>query len=84
MIANLRDAKERLSELVKRAADGEEVVITVRGQPMARLSSAKSVTSGGEGNALWAEELEKNARSARRGVTRNTPQSAWDELREER
>ena len=34
---NLADAKARLSELVERAARGEEVRITRRGKPAARL-----------------------------------------------
>lgn len=38
MITNLREAKARFSELIERAADGEEIVITVRGRAKARLS----------------------------------------------
>lgn len=34
---NLADAKARLSELVQRAARGEEIVIALRGVPRARL-----------------------------------------------
>jgi len=34
---NLYEAKTRLSELVDRAADGEEIVIAKSGTPMARL-----------------------------------------------
>jgi prevent-host-death family protein len=34
---NLADAKARLSELVERAAQGEEICITRRGRPVARL-----------------------------------------------
>ena len=34
---NLYDAKTRLSELVDRAAAGEEVIIAKAGKPMARL-----------------------------------------------
>ena len=84
MIAKLRDAKEQLSELVKRAAGGEDIVITVRGQPMARLTAAKFSNNGGEGRASWAQELAENAKSARLGEPRSTSQSAWDELRGER
>lgn len=83
MITKLRDAKEQLSELVKRAAGGEEIIITVRGHPMARLSAAKPAT-GHEGNGAWARELAINAKSARRGALRTTSQSAWDKLRGER
>ena len=37
MTATLREAKARLSEMVKRASRGEEVVITVHGKETARL-----------------------------------------------
>lgn len=37
MITTLREGKAKLSALVERAAKGEEVVITVRGKPKARL-----------------------------------------------
>lgn len=39
---NLYDAKTHLSELVDRAAAGEEIVITKRGRPMARLVAMAS------------------------------------------
>lgn len=34
---NVAEAKERLSELVRRAASGEEFIISRNGQPQARL-----------------------------------------------
>jgi|GEM_PF-493519 len=37
MIATLRESKTRLSELVQLASQGEEILITVRGKPSARL-----------------------------------------------
>lgn len=37
MTATLRETKAKLSELVKRASQGEEVVITVHGKEMAKL-----------------------------------------------
>jgi prevent-host-death family protein len=33
----LEEAKERLAELIEQAAQGEEVVITRNGEPMARI-----------------------------------------------
>jgi prevent-host-death family protein len=42
---NLYDAKTRLSKLVDRAADGEEIVIAKAGRPMARLGPLKKVRS---------------------------------------
>lgn len=38
MIATLRESKAKLSALVALAEAGEEVIITVRGKPKARLS----------------------------------------------
>ncbi len=47
MITLFRNAKEQLSGLVKRAADGEEISITVRDRPMERLSSVRHGSSSG-------------------------------------
>lgn len=41
MDISLAEAKARLSELVEQAANGEEVIITKRGKPVARLSTVK-------------------------------------------
>ncbi len=42
MVANVRTAKARLSELLERAAAGEEVVITSDGKPKAKLVAVGS------------------------------------------
>ena len=42
MYATLRESKAKLSSLVERASAGEEVVITVRGHPKARLCPVDS------------------------------------------
>jgi prevent-host-death family protein len=39
MIVGIFEAKQRLSELVDRASNGEEIVITVRGRERARIVS---------------------------------------------
>jgi prevent-host-death family protein len=65
MIAKLREAKEQLSELVKRAVGGEDIIITVRGQPMARLSSLKPDPSNKQSRASFANELALLADSVR-------------------
>ena len=41
MEISLADAKTHLSELVEQAANGEEVIITKRGKPVATLSAVK-------------------------------------------
>ncbi|MFU8892890.1 MAG: type II toxin-antitoxin system Phd/YefM family antitoxin [Luteolibacter sp.] len=84
MIAQLREAKEQLSELVKRAAGGEDIIITVRGQPMARLSSIHPVTTGGRNHDAFADQLQKLADAARCDGGQVTSQVVWDEIREER
>lgn len=84
MITNLREAKSNLSQLVQLAADGEDVVITVRGQPMARLTSAVPMGTRNHPRDAWAAELSAAAKAARVGPLAATPQRFWDELRQER
>ena len=60
MQVNVLDAKNRLSQLIKAAADGEEVIIANRGEPVVRLVPASSPeTARMTGNAqrilAWKE-----------------------------
>jgi prevent-host-death family protein len=54
---NLYDAKTRLSELVDRAAAGEEIVIAKNGKPLAKLGplpeEKPSRSPGGWEGAVW-------------------------------
>lgn len=76
MIASLRESKANLSKLVERASAGEEVLITVRGRPKARLvATAKSDMAG------WAKEL---ATHLRKQPVRSGSSNALDEVREDR
>ena len=56
-IVNLYEAKTHLSELVERAAAGEEVIIAKAGKPRARLLPLESVreprTPGGWKGQIW-------------------------------
>jgi prevent-host-death family protein len=54
MIKTLRESKAKLSELVERASQGEDVLITVRGKVKARLTRASQEGADMRG---WAEEL---------------------------
>ena len=74
MITNLREAKSNLSQLVQRAADGEEIVITVRGQPMARLMSVAPKSGHVVDRLEWADELAAAAEGARVGQRKATTQ----------
>lgn len=46
MKVNILDAKNRLSQLIKSAQAGEEVVIANRGEPVARLIPARTPPAG--------------------------------------
>jgi prevent-host-death family protein len=54
MIATLRESKTRLSEFVQLANSGEEILITVHGQPKARILSVSAPQSD---TADWLREL---------------------------
>jgi prevent-host-death family protein len=40
MIASVRELKAKLSRYLKRAAEGEDVIVTSRGRPIARVVAA--------------------------------------------
>ena len=84
MITNLREAKSNLSQLVKLAAEGEEIIITVRGRPAARLTSVVSRELPGVARTEWAKELSEAAEAVRVGSPKSTTQEFWDDLRGER
>ena len=52
---NVAEAKARLSELVQRAAGGEEIIIARNGEPQARLVALapKPVRRPGKGAGKW-------------------------------
>jgi prevent-host-death family protein len=84
MITNLREAKSNLSQFVQLAAEGEDIVITVRGRPTARLTCVVPKVPHGVARKEWADELSAAAEAARVGQRETTKQTYWDELREER
>ncbi|MGC2354162.1 MAG: type II toxin-antitoxin system prevent-host-death family antitoxin [Candidatus Udaeobacter sp.] len=58
MTTTLREAKARLSEMVKRASRGEEVVITVHGKKTARLVAVPKRNKKFN-KEKWLKELDK-------------------------
>jgi prevent-host-death family protein len=64
MITTLRESKAKLSELVDRASRGEEVIITVRGKPKARLCPVKQPGAGERRRAGKWERLLREARES--------------------
>lgn len=58
MQVNLYDAKTRLSQLVDRAAAGEEIVIAKGGRPLARLVPLARARSGPRRLGGWDHLIE--------------------------
>ena len=84
MIKTLRESKARLSELVDLAAGGEEIIITVRGKPRARLCPIAQAPGGDrEGRQLWEKRL-REARTSYSSGSRDTGRELLDDLRGER
>ncbi len=84
MVTNLRDAKSKLSKLVQLASSGEEVVITVRGRAMARLTAVHSPAKPALSHEDWVNSLRHSAEEASEGIPKTSSQEFWDELREDR
>jgi prevent-host-death family protein len=80
MIATLRESKTRLSELVNLANSGEEILITVHGQPKARILSVSEPRSD---TAEWLRELSALRSSLGQPSSYQKP-STLDEVREDR
>lgn len=84
MIATLKESKAKLSAMVERAAQGEEVIITVRGQPKARLCPiAPQPHDAGVDRAEWSRRLREDR--ARYSIgTHDSSAIIVDELRGDR
>ncbi len=69
------EAKSRLSELLDRAAQGEEVVITKHGRPYAKLGPVTKRLSPEAFEALAARVRARRER---------LPPTTWEELKQDR
>ncbi|WP_426309982.1 type II toxin-antitoxin system Phd/YefM family antitoxin [Cellulosimicrobium sp. E-16] len=67
MQVNVLEAKNNLSQLVNRAAAGEDVVIARRGVPLVRLVPVRADLAHGTGAAIveWLDDHPHAARSLR-------------------
>jgi prevent-host-death family protein len=83
MVTTLRESKTRLSELVARAEAGEEVLITVRGRPAARLVPVVSAASPDAERARWVREL-RTRLHATKPAAADSSRRILDDLRAER
>jgi prevent-host-death family protein len=84
MIKTLKGSKATLSALVELASQGEEVVITVRGVPKARLCPlAEPLPTGSEGRREWGQRSREIPATYSVG-THESSCRMLDELREDR
>ena len=83
MIATLRQTKAELSRMVRMAAGGEEVLITVRGQPKSRLNGVPKAPSQ-KSKLKWLAELRKLRESTSTGKTGISTDQILDEIRADR
>jgi prevent-host-death family protein len=83
MIKTLRDSKARLSELVDRASQGEEVLITVRGRIKARLTGAGAGRDS-QDRAAWVESLRALQKTIGRRRLKAKSDDILSGIREER
>ena len=83
MIVNVRESKARLSELVAKAAEGEEILITVRGEPKARLVGIRP-QPGEKDMANWAEELKSRLIHQGEPSSADSSTGILDDLRQDR
>lgn len=67
MQVNVLEAKNNLSQLVSRAAAGEDVVIARRGVPLVRLVPVRADLAHGTGAAIvkWLDDHAPSGRPAR-------------------
>jgi prevent-host-death family protein len=87
MQVNILEAKNRLSQLIKAARAGEEVVIANRGQPMVRLVPAESAPAepplgSAERILAWLKEhrIPESARRSAEEIDADiaTERQSWD------
>ncbi len=88
MIATLSRSQADLPRLVELASQGEDVVITVEGQPKARLTRAETVVRprqlSQEEKEQWLAELAELRRSVSTGKQGLTVDQILDEDRADR
>ena len=84
MIATLKESKAKLSAMVERAAQGEEVIITVRGKPKARLCPIASEPPDPEGDRVRWGRLLREARSKYSIGVHDSAAAILDDLRGDR
>ena len=67
MKISVTDAKAQLTDLVRRAEAGEDVILTRRGQPAVRLVSVATIPTAAARRALMEKVRTSGAAKAERG-----------------
>jgi prevent-host-death family protein len=82
MIKTLRESKAKLSELVERASQGEDVLITVRGKVKARLTRAPETDPSDR--EAWIERLRQIQKTYSVGKPKTSVEEILNEIRKDR
>lgn len=64
MEISVSDAKAQLTDLVRRAESGEEVVLTRHGQPAVKLVAVKNKPTAAEKHALMTRIMQEGSKKA--------------------
>lgn len=83
MIVSVRESKARISELLVKARQGEEVLITVRGRPEARIVPVQREEVPPPDMKVWADELRGRMLGAKPAPA-SSSREIIDDLRGER
>jgi prevent-host-death family protein len=81
---NILEAKNRLSELIRTACAGEEVIIANRGEPVARLAPIVKSPAGGASTGNAQAVLDWIAAHPLPGYARRTAEEIDADIAEER
>ena len=74
---NVKEARERFRRLLEKAEHGEEVIITRRGRPVARLSRLASRPAALPGLADFRKSLKITGPPLSRAVVQNRTGERW-------
>ena len=75
--ASVRELRNHYNTLLEWVAEGEEVVITKRGKPVARLVPDEG---GGEKKVDWSQSVAMRDRSGEKKMTAAQSKELWDFL----